>query len=164
MRALALFDAQRHALAVDVADLERDDLAGAQACAVGNRQRRLVLEVGDGPDQAGDFISTEHHRQRLRHAHRTRLGHQLPVAKRDAEEELQPGQRRIERDRRRALIDQMQLEQPKILGRGGVRRERLRILGKPAYGPHVAGLRLGLELAQVHVLEHALTQRRDARG
>ena len=98
-----------------------------------------------------------------RPAHRTRLGHHLAAADRDAEEELQACERRIERDRRRALIDQMQLEEPKLLGRGGVRRAS-EILGKPAYGPHVAGLRLGLELAQVHVLEHALTQRRDARG
>ena len=30
LAALALLDAQRHALAVDVADLQRDDLAGAQ--------------------------------------------------------------------------------------------------------------------------------------
>src|SRR6185369_18044900 len=32
LAALALFDAQRHALAVDVADLERDDLACAKPC------------------------------------------------------------------------------------------------------------------------------------
>lgn len=162
LASLALFDAQRHALAVDVADLERNDLACAQPGTVGHRQGCLVLEVGDGPDQACDLLATEHHRQRLRHSHRTRLGHQLPATQRDAKEELQSRERRVQRDRRRAMVNQMQLEQPKILGRGGVRRTAEE-LGKLAYGTHVAGLRLGLELAQVHVLEHALTQRRDAR-
>lgn len=80
---------------------------------------------------------------------------------RNAEEELQSRQRRIERDRRRALVDQMQLETPKVLGRGSVRQTFE--VSKLAYGKHVAGLRLGLELTRVHVLEHALTQRRDAR-
>ena len=45
LRALALFDAQRHALAVDVTDLERGDFAGAKAGAVGDRESRLVLQV-----------------------------------------------------------------------------------------------------------------------
>src|ERR1700680_2865178 len=49
--ALALLDAQGHALAVNVADLQRHHFAGAQAGAVGDRQRRLVLQVvgGGGP-------------------------------------------------------------------------------------------------------------------
>src|ERR1700738_1277193 len=51
--ALALLDAQGHALAVDVADLQRHHFAGAQAGAVGDRQRRLVLQVAGGGDTAG---------------------------------------------------------------------------------------------------------------
>src|SRR3954453_18710694 len=42
--AFALLDANDHALAVDVSDLERDHLGGAQACAISHAQRRLVLE------------------------------------------------------------------------------------------------------------------------
>jgi hypothetical protein len=56
LAALALLDAQRHALAVDIADLERDDLAVAQAGAVGDGQRRLVLEVPRRGDEARDLV------------------------------------------------------------------------------------------------------------
>ena len=52
LAALALLDAQRHALAVDVADLQRHHFAGAQPGAVGDRQRRLVLQVAGRGDQA----------------------------------------------------------------------------------------------------------------
>src|ERR1700740_1842151 len=44
--ALALLDPDHHPGAVDVLDLERDDLGGAQARAIGDAQRRLVLEAG----------------------------------------------------------------------------------------------------------------------
>ena len=47
LAALALLDAQRHALAVDVGDLQADDLARTQARAVGQRQRGVVLQVRD---------------------------------------------------------------------------------------------------------------------
>ena len=52
LAALALLDAQRHALAIDVADLQRDDFAGAKSRAVGDRQGRLMLEVLGRGDQA----------------------------------------------------------------------------------------------------------------
>jgi hypothetical protein len=58
------------------------------------------------------LLTAQHHWQRARHAHRLHLGHQFAAIERDIEEELQPGQRRIERDRRSALIDQVQLEAP----------------------------------------------------
>jgi hypothetical protein len=51
LAALALFDAQDHALAVDVAHPERDHFAGAQTCAVGDRQCRLALQVRRRSDQ-----------------------------------------------------------------------------------------------------------------
>src|ERR1700682_6416730 len=42
--AFALFDADYHPFAIDVADLERDHFGGAQTSPVGHAQRRLVLE------------------------------------------------------------------------------------------------------------------------
>ena len=48
--ALALLDAQHHALAVDVAHFQRDHLAGSQTRTVRNRQRRLGLQVGCSSD------------------------------------------------------------------------------------------------------------------
>src|SRR4029077_3911123 len=43
LAALAALDAQQHALGIDIADLERDNLRGAQTGAVGGGERRLVL-------------------------------------------------------------------------------------------------------------------------
>ena len=122
---LALLDTQGHALAVDVADLQRDHLAGAKPCAVGNRQCRLRLQIRRRSDQARDLLTAQHHRQRARHAHRLHLGHQLATIQRDVEEELQARDRRVQRDRRGALIDQVQLEPPQILD-GAVSGERPR--------------------------------------
>ena len=48
---------KRHALAVDVTDLQRHHLAGAQSGAVGDRQRRLVLQVSGSGDQARDLLT-----------------------------------------------------------------------------------------------------------
>jgi hypothetical protein len=80
-----------------------------------------MLEVPGRTNQAGDFLAAQHHRQRVRNTHRLHLVHQFAVIERDFEEELQPGDRGIERDRRDALIDQVQLIAPQILDTGGVR-------------------------------------------
>src|ERR1700692_3050222 len=58
--ALALLDAQRHALAVDVADLQRHHFARTQPGTVGDRQCRLVLQVAGCGDQAGHLVRAEH--------------------------------------------------------------------------------------------------------
>ena len=44
LAALALLDAQRHALAIDVPDFKRDDFAGAKSRAVGDRKGGLMLQ------------------------------------------------------------------------------------------------------------------------
>jgi hypothetical protein len=62
LAALALLDAQRHALAVDIADLERHDLADPKPGAVRDGQGRLVLQIGGRSDQARSLVATEHHR------------------------------------------------------------------------------------------------------
>ena len=56
LTAFAAFDSEQHALAVDVADLEGRDLGDAQAGAVSDRQRRLMLEAGRRVEQAGDLV------------------------------------------------------------------------------------------------------------
>src|SRR5271166_6295759 len=44
LAAFALLHADDHPLAVDIGDLERNHLGGAQAGAIGHAQRRLVLQ------------------------------------------------------------------------------------------------------------------------
>lgn len=83
---------------VDVADLQRDDFTGAQAGAVRDRQRSLVFQVAGGSDQATHFVRTEHDGQRAWHTHRLRPRHQVGLMKRDLEEELQSGDRGVQRN------------------------------------------------------------------
>ena len=61
--ALALLDADDHALAVDVADLQRDHFGGAQTRPIGHAQRRLVFEPRYRIEQPRHLLRAEHHRQ-----------------------------------------------------------------------------------------------------
>src|ERR1700730_16872345 len=56
LAALAALDAQQHALGVDIADLERDNLRGAQPGAVGGREHRLVLRRCCRAQQEGHLL------------------------------------------------------------------------------------------------------------
>ncbi|CAG2161421.1 hypothetical protein LMG26411_08223 [Cupriavidus numazuensis] len=106
---LALFDAQGHALTVDIGHLQRHHFAGAQAGAIGDRERGLVLQVPSGRQQSADFVGTEYHGQGAWNSYRSHLGHALRIAERHFKEELQSGDRGIERNRGDAVIDQMEL-------------------------------------------------------
>ena len=75
LRAFALFDAKRHEFTINIPDLERRHFAGAKACAVGNREGRLVLQVPARADQAHDLLAAQDHGQRARHEHRLHLRH-----------------------------------------------------------------------------------------
>ena len=155
-----MLDPQGHAPAVDVADLERDHFARSQSGRVGERQRRLVLEIVAGGDQARDLLAAEHHRQALRQPDRLHSRHQLAALERDVEEELQPADRGVERHRRGAGIDQVQLVVAQVLHRGAIGRAP-QIAREPAHRADVRTLRLGGELAHPHVVEHALAQGAD---
>ena len=105
---------------------------GQSGSTIGHRQRRLMLQVVRRRDQAGSLLPTQDHRQLVRDMHRGHLGHQLALVERDLAEELQPSDRGIERYRRGALIDQVQLVAPQILDGGGVGRAP-KIRGEPLY-------------------------------
>ena len=55
--AFAFDDAKQHALAVDIANLQGDDFAGAKSCAVGDRERRLMFEILARRNQTADLFS-----------------------------------------------------------------------------------------------------------
>ena len=119
-----------------------------------------MLQVARRRNQAGNLVPTQHHRQGAGHSHGIHLGHQLALIERDLEEELQPRDRSIERYRRSAEIDQMQLVAPQILDRGRVGRAP-KEGGQLSYRANVMALCLVRELAHPHVVDHALPQRRD---
>jgi hypothetical protein len=113
---LALFDAQRHAGAVDVADLEGHHFAGAQPGTIGHRQDRLVLRCSGRRDQACDFLAAQYHRQLARLAHRAHPGQCLRAIQRHAKEEPQGGDRGIQHDMGGTGLDQVQLIAAQVFG------------------------------------------------
>src|SRR5450432_3125818 len=61
--ALALFDADEHAFAVDIGDFERDCFLDAQTCAVASHQNGAVLDAGDLLKEVLDLGAAEDDRQ-----------------------------------------------------------------------------------------------------
>ena len=60
--ALALLDAEHHALAIDVADFELTRFAAPQAGAVERQEQRAVIEILRARNEALHFVGTEHDR------------------------------------------------------------------------------------------------------
>jgi hypothetical protein len=78
-----------HPLAVDVGDLERDHLRGAQAGALGYAQRRLVLEPGCRIEQPRHFLGAQHPRQLARLMNEMSVLDDIVTPERDPEKEPQ---------------------------------------------------------------------------
>ena len=157
---LALLDADQHARAVDVADLEVDDLRHAQAAAVGDAEGGPVLQPWRAAEQPRHLLGAQHDRQALGGRCRSQAFAETHPAERDLEEEPQGRHRGIYRGGRCALGRHMQLEAAQILGLGQ--------FGRPAEegceGPDVSnivGLRLRGEVPDRHVFDHAAAQRAD---
>src|SRR5208337_2414400 len=66
LAALALLDADQHALAVNVGDLERDHFRGAQTRSIGHAQGRFVFEPWCRIEQPRHLFRAEHPRQSSR--------------------------------------------------------------------------------------------------
>ena len=85
--ALTAFDADQHARAVDVTDLERRHLGDPQARAIGHGQGGTVLEAFGRPQQPRDFVGTQHRRQLAGIAQADELAGQIRPVERVREEE-----------------------------------------------------------------------------
>jgi hypothetical protein len=57
--ALPPFDAYHHPTAVDVADLQLQELAASEPRAVQHQEQRAVIEIFRAGDQAADFVGTQ---------------------------------------------------------------------------------------------------------
>ena len=115
LAALALLDADDHPLAVDVGDLERDDLGGAQARAVGHAQRCLVLEPRRRVEQPRHLLRAQHHRQLARLVDERRMFDDLVALEGDPEKEPQRRDGLIEGRHADAARREMQLISPHVL-------------------------------------------------
>jgi hypothetical protein len=112
LTAFAHLDADQHALGIDVADPQHDDLAAAQAGAIRDAQRGLVFEAGAGRrlDQPGDLVRSKHPRQLAWIVRASQLMGEIRAAKRDGEEETQRRSLRVHLRGLRALFDLRKLK------------------------------------------------------
>jgi len=83
--------------------------------------------------------------------------HQLGPVERDFEEELQAGDRVVQRHGRCAVVDQIELVAAQVLDGGRVRRAPEKT-GELTHDVQVDVLRLGGKLAHAHIVDHALAQ------
>jgi hypothetical protein len=144
----------------NTADLQCDDLHGAQTSAIGNAERRFVLGPGCGLQQAQHLFGREHAWQLARFVDEHEMSRRLRPLERHLEEERQCSHGRVDARWLRTVLGQMQLERAQLFrnrGVGGTAEEGR----EPLDGTDVLALRIGHEPAHVHVIEHALAQRAD---
>src|SRR5262245_36333314 len=91
LAALRLHDTDDHLLAVDVASLEPNDLAGAKPTAVAEGEHHLIPEAAGHGKQPLGLLGTHGQRQLLRFLKVKDLCREIVPPQRHAEQELHPG-------------------------------------------------------------------------
>ena len=160
LAALALLDADEHALRVDIADLERHDFRHPQPSAIGRAQSCLVLGARGRLEKASHFRRAQDEGYFARLVDQGETPGQIDPIEGDGEEEAQGRDRRVAAGWGHAAFGQVQLELPHILRRGGLRRAAEE--GREASDlADVISAGLLDEMAHRHVIDHALAQRAD---
>jgi hypothetical protein len=159
LTAFAHLDTDQHALGIDVADPQHDDLAATQTGAVSNAERGLVLQTGArrGLDQPGDLLRRKHSRQLARIVRAGQLMGEVSAAKRDGEEEAQRRGLRVHLRGLRTLLDLCELKAADVVaarGIGGASEKS----GKGRDLPDILVLGLVAKAADRHVRDHAAAQ------
>src|SRR3984957_9522392 len=101
-----------------------------------------MLEMTGRRDQSTHFVAAEYDGQGARKINRTHLRHHRLLSERRAEEELQAGDRGVQRNWRHAVVNQMQLIPSQVLDRGSVGRASEKH-GELSYRAKIVGLRGG---------------------
>ena len=137
-----------------------DDLGDAQAGAIGDRQRGLVLEAGGGVEQPGDLVAAQHHGQLARMRQPDQPARQVGPVERVGEEEAQRRDDAVHGRHRNAGLALLDLEPAQVVrGRRIGRSSEER--GEPSDVADVVALRLPREPAHGHVVDQPLAQRAD---
>ena len=158
LAALAAFDPDDHAAAVDVGRLQADHLRHPQPRSVGGGQRDTRLEARDGFEKAHDFVGAQNGRQLARFAG---IGDPLRdriAAERHTVEETQRADDLIERRPGDALRDQMHLVGADVLQPEPIRR-MAEISAEHRNRVDVGSLGRRRKIADRHVFRHPPAQR-----
>jgi hypothetical protein len=158
--AFTALDPQQHPLAVDIADLQRRHLGDAQARAIGDRQRGLMLEGTRRIEQPLHLGHGQHDRDLAYLPRADELAREVGAVERVGEEEPQRADDAVHGRRRDARLLLIDLELPDILGARSVGRA-----SEPGREPsdvaQIITLRLLREAAHGHVVDQPLAQRAD---
>src|SRR5277367_33733 len=84
---LALLDAQQHALAVDIRDLQPDHLGYAQTGPIGHAERHLVFDAWGGGQKSRNFLGAQHDRRPARLANQNQTPDKIVPFERYLEKE-----------------------------------------------------------------------------
>jgi len=160
LSALTALDPDQHPLAVDIAHLEHRHLGDAQARAIGDRQRRLMLEAGGGVEQPRHLVAAQHYRQLAGMAHPHQPSREVRPIERVGEEEPQGGNDAVHGRHRHAGLALLDLEPAQVLCRRRVGRAPEEG-GEAPDVTHIVALRLAAEAPHVHVVDQAPAQRAD---
>src|SRR6202030_269465 len=160
---LGLHDADDVLRAVDIANPEPDHLARAQTCAVAESEQYVNLEIPRHGQQALGLVRAHHQRDLLGFFDVIDLGGKIQSPQRHAEQEPEPGHDAVAIADARPRLSQVQLEQADLVGCSRAGRT-LQKRGEPLAAADVASLRVRVELARAHVLDHALAQGADGIG
>ena len=160
LAALAAFDPDDHAGAVDVGDLQARHLGDAPSRGVGRRQRHARLKARNGFEKANDLIAAQHSRQLARRAGVGDPFRDRVLAERDAVKEAQRADDLIERSPGNARGRQMHLKGADIL-QSQLIWGTSKISAELRDAMDVGSLGRRREIADRHVLDHATAQRAD---
>src|SRR5258708_30101473 len=160
LAAFGLLNANDLLCAIDMLDLQPDHLASTQAAAVAKTEQHADLEVvGDG-QKPFRLVRAHHERNLLRLSDVVDLASKVQPPQRYAKQEPKPGHDAVAIADARAALGKVQLEAANVLRccrvRGSLEKCR-----KLLAAADMAPLRSGTQLARIHVLDHALTQRAD---
>src|SRR5262252_3151644 len=158
LAAFGLLNANDFLGAVDMLDLQTDHLTGTQAAAVAKTEQHADLEVLSDGKKPFRLVRAHHERNLLRLSDVVDLGSKVEPAQRHAKQKPQPGHDAIAIADARAALGKVQLEAANVL-QGRRVRGSLQKCRELLAAADMAPLRSGTELACVHVLDHALTQR-----
>ena len=154
--ALAALNDDKHALAVDVADLERRHLGDTQPCTIGDGESGAMLEAGRRGQQARDLVGAEHDREFARIAQADQLAGEVWPVDGVVKEEPQCSDGAVHRWRVHAALGLLDLEPTDVLG-GGCARRVLQEGGEARDSADVIVAGLVGEPAHGHVRDEALT-------
>lgn len=119
--AFALFYADQHAGAVDVVDLEVRHLGDAQAGAIGDPERGLILDAWCRLEQPGRLLDAEHVGQLALIAGNHQGPRQIPPLQRHVEQEAQSRDGTIDRGGVDTVFMLKELVAADIVCRGHIR-------------------------------------------